>query len=122
MEASELRLGNLFIAENSKEIIKVIGLEKENITFSGNFVGKWQAKPISLTEEWLLKFGFDSHGKIENEMFIFQIIFHDCYHITYKEKEGYGIGECFLQGYPSVHQLQNLYFALTGEELTEKEQ
>ena len=121
MKASELRLGNLFIEEHSDKIIEVIGLEKIKITFSGLFLDKWQAKPIPLTEEWLLKFGFEK----ENSLYV---IDKDKYH-TFSILVG-GISFPFIKsndkairenfsfyGIKYVHQLQNLYFALTGEEL-----
>jgi hypothetical protein len=71
--------------------------------------------PIPLTEEWLLKFGFEldieddgySKGKykvsVSDEGCIFFI--YDSY---------YPIEICEFK---HTHQLQNLYFALTGEEL-----
>lgn len=67
-------------------------------------------KPLILTEEWLLKFGFEKKQGI-----------------MYWEKEGIEIVYETLAGfyrlYPRVnpikyvHQLQNLFFALTEEEL-----
>jgi hypothetical protein len=72
-----------------------------------------EIEPIPLTEEWLLKFGFhlDSYKNFElNNININRLNFKltifeddDWYDIPIKTKY--------------VHQLQNLYFALTGEEL-----
>ena len=113
MKASELRIENLFIEEYSSTIIKVIGLEKNKITFSGVFVDKWQAKPIALTEEWLIKFGFyknDELFTIEWNEFSFSIFDFD--------NGKFAINNSFnYVDINYVHQLQNLYFALTGEEL-----
>ena len=117
MESTELRLGNLFIEENSKEIIEVIGLEKNRVVFSGIFLDKWQAIPIPLTEEWLIKFGFNKKlGNYELENFRFHI----------NKPFNYN-GFLFCEGYSvltdkikHVHQLQNLYFSLTNEHLTIK--
>ena len=53
IKANELRIGNLFIEENSNKIIEVIGLDKKTVEFSGKFLYQCQAKPIPLTEEWL---------------------------------------------------------------------
>jgi hypothetical protein len=66
-------------------------------------------RPIPLTEEWLLKFGFEITNNFQTK---------DRFQ-THKQD---GI-IWFEYGYISielkyVHQLQNLYFALTGEELT----
>ena len=70
-------------------------------------------EPIPLTEEWLLKFGFEKTS------------------LHYLKKDGIIIQsednyfECFLGSIVVklqwLHQLQNLYFALTGEELKIKE-
>jgi hypothetical protein len=68
-------------------------------------------KPIPLTEEWLLKFGFSKKVDYLLQKRGFSICF---------EKHG-DIFECFLESIgieiEYVHQLQNLYFALTNEEL-----
>ena len=122
MKATELRIGNLFIEEISREVIKVIEISKSKITFTGEFTGKWQAKSIPLTEEWLLKFGFIKVEHIDG---------------CSLSKDGVNIGllglnntEFCFNAHVSdgsavfikhVHQLQNLFFSLTGEELTIKE-
>ena len=82
-------------------------------------------EPIPLTEEWLLKFGFkkkmgfyEIRGKRSKLMLVKSTLrinlAQQCItEITY--------GDCYAFNLSSVHQLQNLYFALTGEELTIKE-
>lgn len=125
MKASELRIGNLFIEENSKKIIEVIGLEKNRVIFSGIFLDEWQAKPILLTEEWLIKLGFER--KIYNHLtlyyFSLKVLSHGeiCFHpkdygfnLDLGTTTGYQFGSTSIK---YVHQLQNLYFALTNEEL-----
>lgn len=77
-------------------------------------------KPIPLTEEWLLKFGFEKGNDFIG----------DCFYIE-REKEDFVLHPkkdyfYFYFLYDSVevkhvHQLQNLYFVLTNEELTLKE-
>ena len=116
MEAKELRIGNLFrfISTNSIEYvsdIKTNGLKTPVI----NNVSIKDTEPIPLTEEWLVKFGFvldlDSHR-----------ITYLSKHITIYMQDG--IFWCdMLWGcleLKHVHQLQNLYFALTNEDLTIK--
>ena len=71
--------------------------------------------PIPLTEGWLLKFG------AYNSLYMRYLDFgyFDIYKLNevwYVEKEGVTL--CELK---YVHQFQNLYFALTGEELTIKQ-
>ena len=113
MKASELRLGNLFIEEYSGKIIEVIGLEKNRITFSGLFLDKWQAKPIPLTEEWFLKLGFETDN-IEwwNGIITIGIYEDGLFYCP--------TGQTYIRRGKEIqylHQLQNLYFALIGEEL-----
>lgn len=104
MKANELRIGNYFKVGQSIHQVEI-----ENIKAYKLF------EPIPLTEEWLDKFGFDKHsinpfwfrkkqlcislvGKIELISWDMQI-----FKIDTEIKH--------------VHQLQNLYFALTGCEL-----
>ncbi len=127
MKANELRIGNYVnvpIQEQcpfridafeycSEKFIKVAqevklnGFEVHPLTWYGG-----DLQPIPLTEEWLLKFGFDRNGKkltfwkidlVEDEEGIF----------SFDESRIY-------IDVKYVHQLQNLYFALVGEELTIK--
>ena len=98
MRAEELRVGNLVFD----------GITNEKVSSSMLHYG-WRNenyKGIPLTEEWLLKFGFDK----------------DIFTCGYKADIVKGIlyldyGEIELTEVKHVHQLQNLYFALTGEEL-----
>jgi len=124
MKAEELRIGNLVMSHGTIDTIvgvddttygsAIVSLEKY-----GN--GETEIEPIPLTEEWLLNFGFDNdeisyHKRVELlvgdivSMFLFK---------TYK---GYGLSISTLDNqigyFEYVHQLQNLYFALTGIELT----
>lgn len=80
-------------------------------------LGLWYATalPIPLTEEWLLRFGFEvlefdhkenQYGFKGRLIVIRHGLFCD-----------YGTSVIIKH----VHQLQNLYFSLTGEELTIKE-
>lgn len=106
--AKQLRIGNRVkyiggqaIVENGEAIMDI----EEGLDI---------AEPIPLTEEWLVKLGF----------------WHDDYYNSAKRFVSKspiilieGNGYYTLCHYPIckiqyVHQLQNLYFALTGEELT----
>ena len=77
-----------------------------------------ELKPIPLTEEWLLKFGFVNDGYSEWMKDRYTL---DC---EYTDKGVYNFvidNRTYLDiDIKHVHQLQNLYFALTGEELTIK--
>lgn len=106
MNIQEVRVGNLIewaeFASMGKGISEVTF---ENIGYSFLF------NPIPLTEEWLIKFGFEQSKVI--------------LHIRYSKKNISLITRTdsnviYFQDLKitSVHQLQNLYFALCGEELT----
>ena len=86
---------------------------------------QFYAEPIPLTEEWLLKFGFE---KGWNQYDKHDYYAKDCWGKIridngYLEPAEYyfldGIRDSYKIKY--IHQLQNLYHALTGEELKVKE-
>ena len=121
MKESELRVGNLFrfISTNSIESvsdIKTHGLKTPVI----NNVSIKDTEPIPLTEEWLLRFGFSKKDK-SSYWYPNKCWHRYCFGYTKfggaylnLEPEG-GIvphATCYY-----VHQLQNLYFALTQKEL-----
>jgi len=108
MKAKELRIGNLYdengtISEVTPSVIQDV--------FDADRI--W-CKPIPLTEEWLLRFGFE---KKQNDWFRL-----NDFEIS-PSFECFSFRSCvWVSKYtnPKVHQLQNLYFALTVEELTTK--
>jgi hypothetical protein len=136
MKATELRIGNL-VYGNMNEICIVTELGN---VLNPNLVsyrevsnikawGQNRQKPIPLTEEWLLKFGFSTTDYKKGYIGINHKaggIITD-FVLTYPLVNGvfqkYFIWEHSKFKYQElkyVHQLQNLYFALTGEELTIK--
>jgi hypothetical protein len=82
--------------------------------------------PIPLTEEWLLKMGFDisnsSGYNIKNNGIEIDIWFNDDGLINDIQISSTNISGAYpnIKHFQYVHQLQNLYFALTNEELTMK--
>jgi hypothetical protein len=122
MKESELRIGNL-IFDNHREIVVDVDI---NILRSITNNNPCLYKPIPLTEEWLLKFGF-AFRKMGAGGAVFTR--HNGH--WYKDDIPYFAGsngkhfDIFLQfgdgvEIQYVHQFQNLYFALTGEELEMK--
>lgn len=114
IQANELRIGNLLSYRNN--VVK-INLSDIDYVYTDNTGSQKYFKTIPITEEWLLKFGFDKSNRIDfGELkpcyanFSFALMIrHNSYFIDW-------IGGNTEIKY--VHQLQNLYFALTGEELT----
>jgi hypothetical protein len=125
MKANELRIGNwIYDPLNKTEFQIDVFLGSEYCTNKCEFESQeFDAKiedcqPIPLTEDWLLKFGF----KNENDYYTFEnIMISDIHKGT---DWSFDLFDDYLNEYSClaiinyVHQLQNLYFALHGEELT----
>lgn len=118
MEAKELRIGNWVYSITHKKNHKVIKLEFDSIL---------NVEPIPLTEEILLKCGFEKTGDYGDQIYYepknrgnrnYYICFdHDEICFGFASNGSYTdllYDDANLQ---HLHQLQNLYFALTGEEL-----
>lgn len=127
MEARELRIGN-YVFEDYGGVYVVREIRENKILISKSkkaiAVGykKEEIIPIPLTEEWLLKFGYsittsNSAGKRYSK--VVKGVFAADLSLTYWDTT-IDAGKIFrMDRYiKHVHQLQNLYFALTGEELT----
>lgn len=118
MKANELRVGNW--VNNNEEDYQIT-----SATIAQLERGDSTAIAIPLTEEWLIKFGFektyDEFVYDKANLRIEYIIWADD-EPEWKLKRFYGntfsSHSTIKTNY--VHQLQNLYFALTGEELTIK--
>ena len=109
MDSRELRTGNWLIDPVGREF------QMNWVDFMSS-KDKNDFKPIPLTEEWLIKFGFSRDGSYWSHR-----------HLNILTVEKIGGGEMLMTPnrkyaleLKHVHQLQNLYFALTGEELTTK--
>lgn len=114
MDAKELRIGNL----TEQGEIKNFWEKGIHVGFGKCFEFN-ELKPITLTEEWLLKFGFRC---VTNNWYNVHAN-NNTFNVYLFEEIGYRV-EIVSQSIAVlkyVHQLQNLYFALTGEELTIKE-
>jgi len=134
MKANELRIGNIAsdamfrygISEISHRIIKgfstMDGKEVYPDTLYSISIENLQGIP--LTEEWLLKLGFKLTIGCTT---IYELRFGQCHFIQIQTKDlkfRIIVDAQFAFPFPGpiefAHQLQNLYFALTGEELTIK--
>jgi hypothetical protein len=115
MRATELRIGNLIYLKSKDKIYEISsGHDIEEIDDAPE---NFDAKPIQLTEEWLLKFGFVSNPYKDRYELIAKI------NIIIECDKTKGLVDLYCEQFPHikyVHSLQNLYFALTGEELTLK--
>lgn len=119
MEAKELRIGNLLqycnqtvhvmcIQTLSDKYDVELGYYVDSVGFQRKLSDK-DVKPIPLTEDWLVKLGFkkwNSKGTTYSKGVL----------ILHLRKRGWVVNKRFLEP-KYVHQLQNLYFALTNIEL-----
>lgn len=109
MKASEIRIGN-YCKQITHSSNKVVSVSKEHFeVIEGDEIDLF---PILLLEEWLLKFGFSYFGLGRYELGDFRLLVQNNYIVL----DTGGLEPTIKY----VHQLQNLYFALTGEELTIK--
>ena len=119
IEARELRIGNWYKNHSEDPFTQIIyGHEIDYVAVYCN--------PVQLTEEWLFGLGFEKaamclHSK---EFYIkYCDISNNWWRLDYFEGSymfsvGFGLSDPkLLRGLKHVHQLQNLYHALTGEEL-----
>lgn len=128
MKANELRIGNYLNGKQGHVIVTEIrGNNSVKIQYntSSFYVGTCLL-PIELTKEWLLKLGFIQQGVIINNNGLTEqcgINYFIKNNIVYSLSDNQvelDNPNVFLCNLKYVHQLQNLYFALTGEELTYK--
>ena len=119
LESRELRIGNwVSMAQYGVQQISSYNIYKLNLMELGTKVADYYylIEPIPLTEEWIVKFGFYFAGH-EKRTFL-QVYVKDGVKLRLSNS-----GILYYQNIPikTVHRLQNLYFALTGEELTLKQ-
>jgi len=147
MKANELRIGN-YIANGVEGIFKsdimsigkVLEIGNEGRKFEQIYCEceeslEWFFKDlycgIPITEKWLLNFGFEQYGQ-KNEANPMVLNSRDFDFAIYPPSDFYkkqywhtGIIESINShktlNIKYIHQLQNLYFALTGEELIIKQ-
>ena len=124
MKANELRIGN-FVYFNHSDYDKTIP-RKINYTKNPNEIGLEcifqnrieynNIEPIPLTKEWLERFGFETTAWDCNTTHRLMIGKND-YCIVISSNGFCEVGDAIVMNMDYVHQIQNLYFGLTGNEL-----
>lgn len=131
MKTLELRRGNWVSCRSKNSQVETI---KEffitTTTGYGILIDVDKIFPIPLTEQWAKDFGFELNenrtlfGKCiqkEGALFTCNVMFTaKGYWIIIHRSEGGTTKKMNIGHYNFVHQIQNLWFALTGEELTLK--
>jgi len=137
MKSTDLRIGN-WVKEIGSEEFRVGEIDQYGISFilpncekvvTSRLMTYSRIKPIPLTEEWLLKFGFekiyslddsygpylmDKIGKYEDSEFF--------EYVVSSEDDSHGGWNYYTKDVKYVHQLQNLFYSLTQTELEINEQ
>jgi len=126
MRASELRIGNFVYRNNTQRVVEEIHNSSLKVNNDNTLWNLKKFKPVPLTEEWLEKFWFKvTKGKFIDETYailntkdvIFEYWLDGDMYINGMTEESLFVPKEIKH----VHQLQNLYFALTGEELKIKD-
>jgi len=130
MKANELRIGNRLQSGKYEIIVgPAFFTAFDNYDFENGKVGvlKPEIQPIPLSKEWLLRFGFKEY---KNKFYIHCGNSEMSIGVNTSHDELGDAPECVVAILPGlgappillvkmyVHELQNLYFALTGLELT----
>jgi hypothetical protein len=116
IQANELRIGNYIL--NNDKLFRIVGIDQYKIRskrydqvsdlpiYCDYLTSEW-IKPILLTEDILIKFGFKRFSL--NKFSIGSFFIHFEGNLIMCMKSGVLL--------TTVHQLQNLYFALINQEL-----
>ncbi len=128
MKANELRIGNL-VFDNLGGTLRIKGI--------GTDEDLPHIKPIPLTEEWLERFGFSTQKRsvslgvggelqVYSEIILKEIAQYRVWRfiIWYNPRLGWTLMSNHVEGITYyiqyVHQLQNLFYTNTGEELCDR--
>ncbi len=101
IDPNELMIGNYVYPDNNHgDIVQVCAQDFESTEY---------LDPIPLTEQWLIDLGVQFGWENYDIEYIFQ---------KYSLRYRYDVGSsAFITSIKYVHQLQNLYFALTDKQL-----
>lgn len=116
MKATEFRIGNYYF--DGVSISKVFVIDAGGINpFEGQFYKQYEenSATIPIDKEWLLKFGFELYNESDNDKYFTK----NGFNIAILDEEYYFTGVTDGKKINHVHQLQNLYYTLTGHEIDE---
>jgi len=120
MKTTELRIGSFIKEIGQQELFRVWGIYHEKCNDKINLFPAALFEPVCISEEILLKFGFelDQYSKTiwtkDNGINTVRLsidVFYSNFEADYDAIVSFKCPKY-------VHQLQNLYYCLTGEELT----
>ena len=121
MKPNEVRIGNKVYDTEGEE--NTVGIEALKYLLAYGGTRQCQVKPIPITEEWLERMRYTKspywvggYILLRDNLYLEQRLFSDSW-FTYLRYGRDVSQKQKLTGCIYVHQIQNLYFALTGEEL-----
>jgi hypothetical protein len=121
MKATELRIGN-FVEHPNDGVTRVTAILNDlQIETETGYIDKY-CRAIPLTEEWLERFGFDKDEEYDEGGLVdyrWTLMYRSLEFVSFwnsEELNGVNQPQTGVD-VEYVHQLQNLYFALTGQEL-----
>ena len=116
----EIRLGNILSNGSAEFVMNTAGLMDVLNVWQSHEICWWE--PVLITKEWLKKFGFENGVRRYAKTFIIRCDHREVIKIKYnrygQDKWYYGNRESFFHKPKYIHELQNLYFSLTNQELT----
>jgi hypothetical protein len=128
IQPNELRIGTLVLSRLTGKVVVVDWLVIKHIQDNGNFQSAYDTRPvyapIPLSEEWLKKFGFE-----DNSYAVFHKNYSNdgCITVSFKDYAHTTLSDFPITAWPNdyslpikciyVHQLQNIWHAITGTEL-----
>lgn len=107
LKSNELREGNFVYDVNNEMYLKLPCVDIFMISVGSERESKYE--PIKITEEILFKSGFVNWDKVDDCYIVKGLIIWKCNEMFLCYKNGVQV--------KYLHQLQNLYFALTNKEL-----
>ncbi len=119
MRAEELRIGNLikisYRSNRAESVLESSRVDLSDLAAMQDKETNYIFEPIPLTEEWLLRFGlcYDTLYSEDSSNCLYYSKDQKVLHIMDSRDENYS----YAVDVQYVHQLQNLVFALTNEEL-----
>lgn len=121
MEMNDLRIGNIVLCSGNPEV--VTGVLQYGVYFAFGYCpnvkdkdGKPLIEPILLTEEWLIKFGFENGFK-QFEWLNWGMYCEKGLADDWIVSVGFGNVKHEVKALKHVHKLQNIYFEYSDEEL-----
>ena len=124
IQANELRIGSKLLFTDYPHQ-GVLTIDEKDIAYAEKHPDWLQAffQGIPITEEWLLKFGATKYNDdrfyldLEKERNMLQLFWNLGGDYFICEFISRSMHVCYFNDHKYVHQLQNLYFALTQKEL-----